>query len=80
MSYACFIMFFCLSLSIKFKIMSNTLHHEKVYKITCINTIAPYDKKIIWNRSYNYSDNWTFEKELLEFWGIPNYTILSVDW
>ena len=59
--------------------MSSVLQKEKVYVITCIRKSSPYDKRIIYNRAYNYSDNWEFEKQLLEFWKLEEFTILNVE-
>lgn len=59
--------------------MKSVLQKEKVYKITCIRTGSPYDKKIIYNRAYHYSDNWEFENQLLSLWKLENYTILDVE-
>lgn len=59
--------------------MESVLQKEKVYKITCIRKGSPYDKKIIYNRAYNYSDNWDFEKQLLELWKLEDFTILNVE-
>lgn len=52
---------------------------EKVYKITCISVGSPNDKRIIFNRAFNYSDNWVFEKQLLKLWQLEGFTILNVE-
>ena len=59
--------------------MEPVLQKEKVYKITCIRKSSPFDKKIIYNRAYHYSDNWDFEKQLLKLWKLEDFTILNVE-